>query len=224
VRKERRRSRRVATSSELLIENDEAWRRAELVDVSSHGARFRAAKKPRQGSQLHLALRVAGHLLRLTGKVVRNERRRLAAVEFDGLTPEQEATLETALLEIESADHASQEGAVLLMIEEPAIQAAIGSALCKWGYRLIARSTPLDAVQSVVDGLPLRAAIVSAGLPHGGGQDVLDFLAEECPEVRRALLLEPHHDQIGLHCPYSSPPHHVLTSPYRVNDLAALFV
>jgi len=223
VRKERRRSRRLATSTELLVSSDDAWRPVELLDVSSHGARFRAAQDPRPGSQLRLALRVACHLLRLTGTVVRTERRRFAAVDFDPLTPEQEVVLETALLEIESAGHASQEGAVLLMIEEPALQAAIGNALCSWGYRLIARSTPLDAVQSVVDGPPLRAAIVSAGLPHGGGQAVLDYLADECPQVRRALLLEAHHDQLGLRCPYSSPPHHVLTSPYREHELAALF-
>jgi hypothetical protein len=214
---DRRRSPRSSSAAEMHISTEDEWRRVWLVDVSAHGARFLGVHAPAAGTRMRVMLRVPCHVLRLEGVVVWNEKRRVAAVEFDPLTPYQRMSLDAALLEGDGVA-AADPGAVLLMIDDTAAQAMIGSVFRACGFQLIARSTPLDAVQCVVDGSPLRAAVVSAGLPHSGGHDVLDFLADECPRVKRVLLVEPHEHAVAR----SSAPHHVLTKPCTERDVVPL--
>jgi len=206
----------------MHIASREHWSRAWMIDVSSHGARFRGAHLPRPGTRVRVAMRVPCHMLKLTGAVVWNERPRAAAVEFDPLTRDQQVLLDTALLEAESpADGANEHGAVLLMIDDPVTQAAIGRAVRDRGLQPIARLTPLDAIQTLVNpGPPLRAAIVSAGLPHRAGHDVLDFLARECPQARRVLLVEPH--QTAARRSGGRPRDCIVSSPYYIADIVPM--
>jgi len=193
---ERRRSPRQASSGLLHLSTRDAWRTVLLIDVSSHGARFHCAEVPRLGTRLRLALRVPCQLLRLMGRVVRHERPGVAAVEFDPLTWAQQGLLRAL---DPAADVPGDHHVVLLMIDDLRTRSAIGQAVRDCGYRAIVCATPLDVIQGLVEpGLALRAAIVSAGLPGRGGQDVLGFLAQECPDVVRALLVKP--PWAGRHC------------------------
>jgi hypothetical protein len=193
------------------------WRRVWPVDLSSHGAHFRGAHLPQPGTRVRVAFRVPCHVLRLIGTVVWNHDPR-AAVEFDTLTRAQQLVLDGALLEADVPDGPGF-GAILLMIDDPVTQLAIGRAVHGRGYHTIARTTPLDVLQGLMEpGPPLRAAIVSAGLPHGAGQDVLEFLAQERPLVRRALLAE--EVEQPARCGRSIPDHVLLGLPY---DIALVF-
>jgi hypothetical protein len=219
---DRRRSPRLPSSVEMHIATHEDWHRVWLVDVSSHGARFRGVHLPRRGTRICVAVRVPCHVLQLHGAIAWNEKHRAAAVEFDPLTREQQVSLNTGLLESDG-DYASPgaRGAVLLMIDDPTTQAAIGRAVRDCGFRLIARTTPLDAIQSLVSaGSRLHAAIISVELPHRAGHDVLDFLAREYPEVRCAVLGERGELEEGRAS--DGRPACALSQPYRAEEIGQM--
>jgi hypothetical protein len=172
------------SSVEIHISTHQEWCPAQLIDVSAHGAKFHDVDAPPRGTHVRVALPVPCHRLHLTGEVVWRGHP-FAAVEFDPLTRAQLVALNAGVLEAEPTDPHEQRGVVLLMIDDPAVQGEIGSELRMHGYRVLARSTPLDAILGVMRGPPLRAAIVSAG---GGGSTMLAFLADECPNVRRIVV------------------------------------
>ncbi|MEJ7603298.1 MAG: PilZ domain-containing protein [Kofleriaceae bacterium] len=194
---ERRRSQRLASSGELHVLARDRWRQGWLLDVSSHGARFCGMDLPPEGTRVRVQLCVPCHRLQLAGVVVRTSALRTelsAAINFDPLTRAQQVTLNNALLELghpHPHPHADN-GSILLMSDDPDTQLAVGKSLLASGYSLVARTTPLDVVQHFLESArpPLRAAIVSPTLPRHAGQDVLDFLAYEQPEVKRGLVVD----------------------------------
>lgn len=223
---DRRRSARVLSSGELRLEARDRRCQGRLLDVSSHGARFCGADLPPAGTRVKLQLSVPFHRLRLSGSIVRNAKLRApetdsAAVEFDPLTREERVALNSALLELAPPRHVTH-GTILLMIDEPDVQLSIGKALHDHGYSVISRTTRLDVVRHLVEGAgpPLRAALVSVALPFNAGQDVLDYLANERPHVKRGLLIDAEHADQASSC--TSPPDFVVVSPYHDNLARAL--
>ena len=152
---------------------------------------------PAAGTRVRVQICVPCHRLQLAGVIVRTSALRTelsAAINFDPLTRAQQVTLNNALLELDHPHpHAhAYNGSILLMSDDPDTQLALGKSLHASGYSLVARTTPLDVVQHFLESArpPLRAAIVSPTLPRHAGQDVLDFLAHEQPEVKRGLIVE----------------------------------
>ena len=141
-----------------------------------------------------------------------------AALEFDPLTREERVALNSALLELAPPRHVTH-GTILLMIDEPEVQLSIGKALHDHGYSVISRTTRLDVVRHFVEGAgpPLRAAVVSVALPSGAGLDVLEYLANERPHVKRGLLVDAEHAELAR-CS-TGRPDFVVVSPY-LEDLA----
>lgn len=172
---------------------------------------------------MRLQLRVPCHRLRVGASIVRQTTRRDAgsAVEFDPLGREEQVALNNALLELYHPTHTAH-GTILLMINDPDTQLSIGNSLHRHGYSLISRTTPLDVIRHFVEGAgpPLRAALVSAALPFGAGQDVLDFLANERPHVKRGLLIDAERAEHARTC--ASRPDFVVVSPYHDNVALAL--
>ncbi len=162
------------------------------------------------------------HRLRIGASIVRKTTWRneeSAAIEFEPLSRAQRVSLNSALLELDQPDGAN--GTILLMIDDPDAQLAIGKTLHGRGYSLVSRTTPLDVIQHYVQsaGPPLRAAVVSTALPFGAGQDVLDFLAAEHPDVKRVVLIDT--ESCG-ESSRASQPDLVIVSPYPDNLVCAL--
>lgn len=199
---------------------DDISRRGWLRDVSVHGVRLSALRVPPPGTRIAMRIPVPCHVLRLSGTVVwKGGPDRTAAVELDPMTREQQRLFNNALLEHQEPPRRDSQP-VLLMVDDPDQQRAIGRELIERGYRVISRSTPLDAIQRLEeDGGELCAAVVSADLPNGAGLDVLSFLAEERPHVRRAVMVP----ASGCQPSPMPPPDCVLTAPYHRGDLAPLF-
>jgi len=212
----------------MLISSRCAWRPVIPIDLSAHGAQFSSADVPAVGTRLSVAVRVPCHMLRLTGAIVRNELPCRAAIEFDPLTPAQHVLLNTVLLDADAA-YAAQRArhAVLVLVGDPEAQMEIVRAIWSCGFRPIARATPLDVVHGLdaraatLDGVSLRAAVVATNLPSGAGHDVLEYLADACPHVRRAVLVEP--DAKSRADVPRSAVDCVLLPPYRPHQLAPLF-
>jgi len=177
---------------------------------------------PPNGTRVHVQLPVPCHWLRIGASVVRKTTWRneeSAAVEFEPLTRAQQVSLNSALLELDQPHGAN--ATILLMIDDPDAQLAIGKTLHGRGYSLVSRTTPLDVIQHYVQsaGPPLRAAIVSTALPFGAGQDVLDFLAAEHPAVKRVVLIDTQSCNDGTR---ASRPDLVIVSPFHDNLADAL--
>jgi two-component system cell cycle sensor histidine kinase/response regulator CckA len=68
---------------------------------------------------------------------------------------------------------------VLLVEGDEAVRALLVSTLERQGYRVIATSTPSEALASLAQ--PLHALIVDLGLPEGGGEGLAKTLAERMP-------------------------------------------
>src|SRR5439155_21634823 len=77
-------------------------------------------------------------------------------------------------------------GHALLVIDDPDTQSSVAAAVHARGFGVISRSTPLDALQALEETRP-RVAIAAAALPNGAAHDLLDYLAETHPTVRRVL-------------------------------------
>jgi hypothetical protein len=185
-----------------------------------HGVRLSALRVPPPGTKIAMRIPVPCHVLRLSGTVVWTDGPdRTAAVELDPMTKVQQLAYNNALLEHEEPPRRDSQP-VLLMVDDPDEQRAIGRELIDRGYRVISRSTPLDALQRLEDDRgELCAAVVSASLPNGGGLDVLSFLAEECPHVRRAVMI-PASGNLTSDVPAADC---VLSAPYHKGDIAPLF-
>jgi len=214
---DRRRAPRVSATGAVEFSTADVSRRGWLCDISLHGVRLSGLRIPAPGTRIAMRIPVPCHMLRLSGTVVWKGPERTGAVELDPMTKAQQVELNNALLEHAPAPKGD---AVLLMVDDPIEQRAIGNELLDRGYRLISRTTPLDAMQKLGDDEgEVCAAVVSANLPNGGGLDVLSFLAEERPRVRRAVMApEP-----GWRTTRIPPPDCVLTAPYRRGDIAPLF-
>ena len=217
---DRRRAPRIRATGEVEFSVDDIQRRGWLRDVSVHGVRLSGLRIPPPGTRIAMRIPVPCHVLRLSGTVVwKGGPERTAAVELDPMTKAQQLALNSALLEHEGPPKRDSQP-VLLMVDDPDEQRAIGRELIDRGYRVISRSTPLDALQRLEeDSDEVCAAVISAGLPNGGGLDVLNFLAEERPSVRRAVMVpEPNWNTARM-----LEPDCVLTAPYHRGDIAPLF-
>lgn len=207
----------MCATGEVEFSFEDISRRGWLRDISVHGVRLAGLRIPPPGTRIAMRIPVPCHVLRLSGTVVWKGPDRTAAVELDPMTKPQQIALNNALLEHTPAP---RRDAVLLMLDDPDEQRAIGKELIDRGYRLISRSTPLDALQRLdEDRGEVCAAVVSANLPNGAALDVLGFLAEERPRVRRAVMApDPNWKTNRI-----PPPDCVITAPYHRGDIAPLF-
>ncbi len=165
---------------------------ADLVDASLTGAQLRGLELPAVGSHLDLQLDVPCHRIRLRSTVMWNRDAREVGVRFDVVSPREQLLVNNALLEA-LPGHPDHRG-VLLVLDDSATQSALGRTIHARGYRVISRSTPLDALQALASSVSLHIAVVSATLPNRGAFDLLHYLADEHPGVHRCLWPHRHGD------------------------------
>jgi CheY-like chemotaxis protein len=202
-----------------------------VEDLSSGGARVSGGPDLIIGEMVRLLLNLPGRgPFSMSGRVVRrfHEGRpsaegRAFGISFTRIsepaTPSQEATV-TAMRE----HHGLQEQMVLVVDESTRACFAMVQALQKVGRKAIAVTTPLDAIEWLLDGgSHFDVALVDIVQGQSDGCDLLSFLADEYPEVRRVLISDTMRTTQLDRLRELTQPHAVLAKPCSVEQLAQLF-
>ena len=93
------------------------------------------------------------------------------------------------------------------------------------GRKAIAVTTPLDAIEWLLDGgSHFDTALVDVMLGNADGVDLLNFLADEYPEVRRVLMSDPMRTPQLERARQLTQPHAVLSKPWNAEQLKQVFV
>jgi hypothetical protein len=200
------------------------WCHAQVVDLSLGGARIASEEPLSPGARARLQLTLAGHAVSVESTVAwARGGDGLAGVVFDPLTAAQRRALADTIVRAGHRDD-TDDGAVLLVIIGAPVEATLTNELLARGFAVAVSPTPLDAIQRLEHHEPpICAAIVSQRLPGGASDHLLALLADDYPEIRRVLLLDPAAtagDRAGSDGRRAD---RVLLSPWAPDDLAAVF-
>jgi CheY-like chemotaxis protein len=206
-----------------------------VEDLSGGGARVSGGPDLIVGEMVRLLLQLPGRgPFSMPGRVVRrfSESRpgsgegRAFGISFTRVSEPAFATHEATVRALK--DYGALTEPVVLVVDE-STQACftLVQALHQVGRKAIAVTTPLDAIEWLLDGgSHFEMALVNTAHDRGGndGRDLLAFLADEYPEVRRVLISDSMRmgqlDQLRE----LTQPHAVLAKPLSVEQLARLFV
>lgn len=194
----------------------------QVDNLSSAGALLTGACPLAVGTSVTLEL---GHerIPKVEGKVVRTEHRlpgRFSfAVAFLRVPTEVEDMIHEVVLESLEASRARGGPAVLVIASVPEDRLALKRELEALGHRVVCAGTPLDALRWLQDPhLQVEIAMVDVRVGKGSGLDLLAFLAEDFPEVRRVVMaLESDAAASGVHPGRTQS---VLHKPWVREDLA----
>ena len=115
---------------------------------------------------------------------------------------------------------AAPEAVVLVVDDSPRMCSALVHDLNEMGRKGIAVTTPLDAIEWLLDvGSHIDAAFVDVMLGAASGCDLLSFLADEYPQVRRVLMADPLHPAHLERMQRGAEPHATLAKPWGAQDL-----
>jgi hypothetical protein len=112
---------------------------------------------------------------------------------FPGLSPDEEATLAQAVLAITAE---SRTATVLIVAADPGKGEALREATAALGHQSFAVRTPLEAACALkppnrFSSVILDAALAESPIHRTNPRDLLRYLAEQHPDVRRVLMNEP---------------------------------
>jgi DNA-binding NtrC family response regulator len=103
---------------------------------------------------------------------------------------------------------------VLLVEDEPAVLALMGTALERKGYRVVKASTALDAIALWRAHQDVRLLVTDLVLPGGmGGRDLAAALCEERPDLKVLLISGYSADLSGMEI-RQQPGRHFLQKPF----------
>ncbi len=86
-----------------------------------------------------------------------------------------------------SVEHRDRD-AVLVCAEEP-LRSALAELVRTRGYDLVVSTTPLQTVETLLaSGDRIGYALIASDLPQGWGHGLCEYLADEYPTIRRAVL------------------------------------
>jgi hypothetical protein len=231
---ERRKHPRFAALSPAMIVGEGGITGHCLVeDLSAGGARVSGGPDLIVGEMVRLLLQLPGRgPFSMPGRVVRrfNEARpgagegRAFGISFTRVSEPAMATHEATVSALKDQG-ALTEPVVLVVDESTNACFNLVQALHQVGRKAIAVTTPLDAIEWLLDGgSHFEMALVNTAHGTSDGCDLLAFLADEYPEVRRVLISDSMRlgqlDQMRE----LTQPHAVLAKPLSVEQLARLFV
>lgn len=159
----------------------------------------------------------------LEARVLRTESRgdgsSAVALAFCDDSPAALAEIERIVLRALERERAHATRWALVLDDEPAVRSALGRDLHDLGFlpRLVA--APLDLLRCLDDpALDIAVALVDLCLCQEDGTNVLSFLAEDYPRVRRAVMSGARFDDLAR-CVASGQAHALLRKPWSRFDL-----
>lgn len=156
-------------------------------NISSGGAALLNGPELHEGALLGVSLRIfGGATLSLRARVVRGASRG-GHLAFQRPSAQAQDILQRAVL---SALERQGKPAVLVVHALTPVLGEIAGDLCKLRRRAILAPTPLDAIRWLCDpDQRIEVAMVERSLPSGiDGSEVLAFIGDDVPTVRRVLM------------------------------------
>lgn len=199
-----------------------------VEDLSAGGALLIGDPRLDLGEYVNILLQLEGKRpLHLWAEVVRHQVREagehLFAVAFRNMRATEEDRIQGAVLSALERRRASPDASVLVVDDAPEIHRALQRDLHAFGVGMLSAATPLEAVRHLQDpDVQIDIALVDLHLGHADGTDVLAFLAEDHPEIRRVLMsgrARPCQLELALS---SGRAHEVLSKPWERRTLANL--
>ncbi len=220
----RRHTRAVVRASAVLLRDGESLGSFRVINASVGGLLLGGSTPAPLGTQVEAVLRLGpDRTLRVQSVVCREQASRdgsAFAVSFLDLSAEDEARIQTAVdVFLERVRSAS----VLVVDDSREVGAALSLELGRLGQSSHAVQTPLEAVCLLEDRNQVAIAIVDLVLGNEHGLDLIAYLADRHPRVRRVLMSgHAHPAQLALarHGAARSAPHEVLAKPWTHSTLA----
>lgn len=163
-----------------------------VESLSAGGARVVGALRVAAGDRLRLLLgpRAGSHALE--AKVLRTEHRgdgtAAVALVFQGVPAATQDAIQQLVLRSLERERAAAKW-VLVLDDDAAIRAALERDLRAFGLSTRAVAAPLDLLRCLEDpALNVSVALVDLCLCHEDGSNVLSFLSEDYPRVRRIVM------------------------------------
>ncbi len=215
----------LALSPALVVGSGGVCGQCLVEDLSASGARVSGAALLQIGERVRLLLQLPGRRpFSLQGRVVRRLESRETNVASYGVVFESlpSAGMDSAAETVANL-YTRQGGAepVILVVDDSATTCHnLVRDLMRVGRQAIAVTTPLDAIEWLLDGgSHFDVALVDVLLNNASGCDLLGFLAEEYPEVRRVVMSDPMRGAQAERARRLSQPHGVLLKPWDHDTL-----
>jgi CheY-like chemotaxis protein len=183
----------VAAPAALYASGGAAWT-CEVDNLSLGGASLEGARaRTRVGEPVSLKIRLPGaRAIRPNGRVARVRAvggRVRVAVEFDGLSADVEDYIEDACLAALERQRAPR----VLIVDPCRFECVtLARSLREAGHRVVPVATPLHAVAYLAERAhAVAAVVVHLDLSQTTGAELLRYVADEYPRVRRVAVARP---------------------------------
>jgi CheY-like chemotaxis protein len=186
---ERRRHPRAPLVASVVVERGgERMGVFRLANLSAGGVLLTGDPPLTVGDRLDLQLRLGEQAVRMEATVLREARTGHGpswALAFHQLPAGAEGIIEAA---VARALDDARAAAVLIVDDSPEICQALRAHVGRLGHNAIAVGTPLEVVSLLEGPNAVAVALVDVMLGAGRGVEVLAYLAEQHPRVRRVLM------------------------------------
>jgi CheY-like chemotaxis protein len=192
---ERRLTPRAAVPAVVTVFRSEA-RVGEFAveNLSAGGVLLTGAATLNVGEMLRVLLQLQGHLpIAIHAQVLRREDRGggvyAYAVTFRDLSAKAEDLIQESVLLALERQRKRPDAAVLVVDDSAEVCLALERDLRAMGRRAFSAVTPLDAVRHLLDAQAgIETAVVDLYLGQADGMDLLAYLADDLPKVRRVIM------------------------------------
>lgn len=223
----RRHARSEVVATAVVFTRDRMHGTFFVQDLSAGGAYLLGHLDVHPGEKITTLLRFPGKApFSVEARVVRHEPRTSAhddhtAISFLGLLAEQEDIIHEAIVAALERETARLSATILVIDPDDATRDALEHDLRALGHQPLAVSTPLEALSWLErPGTHISTVFVDVTPGSAQGLDVLDFLGEHHPEIRRVVMageVRPFRLDLALR---SGRAHQVLKKPWDRRHLA----
>lgn len=223
----RRHARSEVVATTVVFSRDKMHGTFFVQDLSAGGACLLGHLDAHPGDRITLLLRFPGKApFSVEARVVRHEPRTSVqddhtAVSFLGLLAEQEDIIHEAIVAALERETARLAATILVIDPDDATREALENDLRALGHQPLAVSTPLEALSWLErPGARISTVFVDMTPGSSNGLDVLDFLGEHHPDIRRVVMAgetRPFRLDLALR---SGRAHQVLKKPWDRRRLA----
>jgi CheY-like chemotaxis protein len=193
-----------------------------VINLSAGGLMLAGDPALNVGDTVEVILRLGDRTVRAHASVLRETRTGhggVSALAFRDLAADAHDLVQSAVLRaLEDARGAS----VLIVDDSAEICQALRTQLGRLGLRAVAVGTPLEAVNFLEQPNHVTVALVDLVLGGSNGLDVLAYLADQHPNVRRVLMSGRAHPQqleLARHSLFRHSAHDVLPKPWTEETL-----
>lgn len=222
---ERRRSPRASLATRaIVLRSNETLGSFEVLNLGAGGLLLGGERPGSLEEPLQVVLPLGGEEpLVLPGRIVRDRPTRHGPTfvfEFTSVPEEMRSDIDRKIAENVAA---AQNARVLVVDDSREIGNALRMQLAWLGHPAHAVTTPLEALRVLEEPNRVEVAIVDLVLGGADGLELIAFLAEQHPEVRRVLMTghaQPGHLEHEVRNGRSALPHDVLGKPWSQSTLA----